>query len=106
VTLPASLHPALHRRVRRLRRLGFTGMLLGPPRIRSERVARWPWPLRILTEMVSLAFILVMFVPLVVLLFAVALGGLLITVELSTLFYAAIVLVVVLPLHLLLRFLA
>jgi Zn-dependent protease with chaperone function len=106
VTLPASLHPALHRRVRRLRRLGFTGMLLGPPRIRSERVARWPWPLRILTEMVSLAFILVVFVPLVLLLFAVALGGLLITVELSTLFYAAIVVVVVLPLHLLLRFLA
>jgi Zn-dependent protease with chaperone function len=107
VTLPASLHPALHRRVKRLRKLGFRGFLDGPGRPpRSERLARWPWPLKILTEVVSLAFLLLVILPLVLLLFAVAIGGLVVTVELSTLFYAAVVVVVVLPLHLLLRFVA
>jgi hypothetical protein len=107
VTLPASLHPALHRRVKRLRKLGFRGFLDGPGRPpRSERLARWPWPLKILTEVVSLAFLLLVILPLVLLLFAVAIGGLVVTVELSALFYAAVVVVVVLPLHLLLRFVA
>jgi hypothetical protein len=106
VTLPGSLHPALYRRVRRLRRLGFRGWLPAPPRFgRDERFARWSWPMRRLVDLASLAVILFVILPLLLLLAAVAFEGLVVCVELGMLFYAALSLPVALPPHVLLRFL-
>jgi Zn-dependent protease with chaperone function len=105
VTLPASLRPPAHRRVRRLQHLGFRGELAGPaarPRP-HPRFRQASWPVRVLVDVVALLFIVCVIAPLTLVTLGIALGGLLLSVELGLLYYAAVALAVALPPHLLLR---
>ena len=116
VTLPASLHPPMSRRLARLGRLGFREDPAADPWPQSfwrmerndpsRRVNTWPWPARRLVDLLGILVVLFVIVPLVLLIAAIALGGLLIAVELGTAIYAFLALPVVAPLHLLLRYLA
>lgn len=102
VTLPASLHPPMHKRVGRLRRLGFRGTLQAPAR-GSQKVREWPWPLRWLAYAVGYTLMVVLLGPLLVLLALTVTSGVLLSVMLGLLFFGAVAAAVTLPLHAILR---
>jgi Zn-dependent protease with chaperone function len=106
-TLPASLHPPLHRRLDRLHRLGFRGRI---PRPRASRprgkAADWPAPLRWLVTGLVVVVGTVIGVPLLVLFACTVTAGVVLSVALGFLFWALVTGVVVAPLHALLRGLA
>jgi Zn-dependent protease with chaperone function len=111
VDLPSSLHPPVHRRLDKLARLGFRGHLAGAwpsgwsARHSSGRTATWSWPMRRLADVFWISLVPVVVV-LLALLAVVSFGGLFISVTAATVLHAAVVCVVTLPIHALLRFLA
>jgi heat shock protein HtpX len=107
VTLPASLHPPMRRRVRRLRKLGFRGDLRPEPKaVSNSRAETLPgflrWPLTVLLWLVCAPILAVLGVAL----FLVVTAGVGISVFLGALFWAALTFVVVAPVHAVLQALA
>jgi Zn-dependent protease with chaperone function len=108
LVLPASLHPPLHKRVDRLRRLGFRHPepAKGPKRRGGTAGADWPAPLRWLLTIVVAPVLLLVLAALGAMLIPLVLVGIALSMFLGFLFWALVTAVVVVPLHAVLRGLA